>query len=218
MKLLALDTSTEACSCAVYVAGALKTRSLMAPRRHTELILPMAEELLAEAGVQPQQLDGLAFGCGPGSFTGLRIACGVAQGIAFAADIPLAPISSLAALAQATTAQQVLAAIDARMSEVYWGAYIRDEDGLMRLEGEECVCAPQQVTLPTSGRWQGVGSGWLTYASVLQTVLGDKLSDYEGERYPQAQAMIPLALAAFARGQVVAAEHALPVYLRNKVV
>jgi len=218
MNLLALDTSTEACSCALSIAGELRERSLIAPRRHAELILPMADELLAEAGIRPQQLDGLAFGCGPGSFTGLRIACGVAQGIAFAADIPVAPISSLATLAQAAPAQQVLAAIDARMHEVYWGQYIRDADGLMCLMGEESVCAPQQVNPPATGHWYGVGSGWLSYTSVLQTVLGDKLSHYAGERYPQAQAMIPLALAAFANGHVVTAEHAVPVYLRNKVV
>lgn len=218
MNLLALDTSTEACSCALSIAGELRERSLIAPRRHAELILPMADELLAEAGMRPQQLDGLAFSCGPGSFTGLRIACGVAQGIAFAADIPVAPISSLATLAQAAPAQQVLAAIDARMHEVYWGQYIRDADGLMRLMGEESVCAPQQVKPPATGTWYGVGSGWLTYISVLQTVLGDKLSHCAGERYPQAQAMIPLALAAFANGHVVTAEYAVPVYLRNKVV
>jgi tRNA threonylcarbamoyladenosine biosynthesis protein TsaB len=222
MKLLALDTSTEACSCALYLDGDIQDRSLIAPRQHTSLILPMAEELLAEAGLKPTQLDGLAFGRGPGSFTGLRIACGVAQGIAFAADIPVAPISSLAALAQAAYiefgAKKVLAAIDARMKEVYWGAFVLDKKNIMQCEGEEVVCAPSAVNLPSDGQWYGVGSGWTTFKEPLTAKLGNLVPDFQGEKYPQASAMIPLALAAFQAEQIVSAEEALPIYLRNKVV
>jgi tRNA threonylcarbamoyladenosine biosynthesis protein TsaB len=185
----------------------------------------MADELLQEAGLKPTQLEGIAFGRGPGSFTGLRIASGVAQGIAFAADIPVAPISSLATLAQAAYtengAEKVLAAIDARMSEIYWGYYVIDKQGIMQNENNEnieFVCAPEKINLPTTGQWYGVGSAWLTYPEKLTTKLGQTVQHYQGDRYPQARAMIPLALAAFQKGQTVSAENALPVYLRNKVV
>jgi tRNA threonylcarbamoyladenosine biosynthesis protein TsaB len=220
MKLLAIDTTAEACSCALYLDGDIQDRSLIAPRQHTALILPMADELLHEAGLKPTQLEGIAFGRGPGSFTGLRIASGVAQGIAFAADIPVAPISSLATLAQAAYiengAEKVLAAIDARMSEIYWGCYIIDKQGIMRVDGMENVCAPDKIDLPSTVQWYGVGSGWATYAEKLTTKLG--VQHYQGDKYPQARAMIPLALAAFQEGQFVSAENALPVYLRNQVV
>ncbi|TGO03277.1 glycoprotease [Candidatus Thiomargarita nelsonii] len=215
MKLLAIDTTTDACSCALYLDGDIQDRSVIAPRQHTALILPMADELLHEAGLKPSQLEGVAFGRGPGSFTGLRIASGVAQGIAFAADIPVAPISSLAALAQAAYiengAEKVLAAIDARMSEIYWGCYIIDKQGIMRLEGIENVGAPDKINLASREQWYGVGSAWTLYAEKLG------VQHYQGDRYPQARAMIPLALAAFFEGQVVSAENALPVYLRNQV-
>ncbi len=219
MKLLAFDASSPACSCALYLDGEITERYKIAPRQHAALILPMADELLTEAGLKPIELEGIAFGRGPGSFTGLRIASGVAQGIAFAADIPVAPISSLATLAQAAYiekgAQKVFAAIDARMSEVYWGMYIIDKQGIMRCEGEESVSAPHHISLPSTEDWYGVGSAWTIYADILAKKCG--LSQ-EGESYPQARAMIPLALAAFAEGQIVNAENALPVYLRNKVV
>jgi len=222
MKLLALDTSTEACSCALYLDGAIEDRSVIAPREHANLILQQANELLTEADLKPTQLDGLAFGRGPGSFTGLRIAYGVIQGIAFAADIPVAPISSLATLAQGAYlelgAEHVLAAIDARMREVYWGSYVIDNQGIMLCQDEERVCAPQAVSLSTSGQWYGVGSGWATYGDILTEKLEPAVQGYQGEKYPQARAIIPLALAAFQKGQIVSAEKALPVYLRNQVV
>ncbi len=222
MKLLAIDTSTEACSCALYLDGEIQDRSVIAPRQHAALILPMADELLQEADLKPNQLDGLAFIRGPGSFTGLRITCGVAQGIAFAADLPVAPISSLATLAQSAHAEfgveKVLAAIDARMREVYWGRYMIDKQGIMRSDDEEIVCAPDQISVPTAGGWHGVGSGWRTYGAQLSTKLGDVVQGYEGERYPQSRAMMPLALAVFQEGQAVSAEEILPVYLRNNVV
>ncbi|MCK5662103.1 MAG: tRNA (adenosine(37)-N6)-threonylcarbamoyltransferase complex dimerization subunit type 1 TsaB [Thiotrichaceae bacterium] len=222
MKLLAIDTSTEACSCALYIDGEIQNRSVIAPRQHAALILPMADELLQAADLKPNQLDVLAFVRGPGSFTGLRITCGVAQGIAFAADIPVIPISSLATLAQAANieygAKNVLAAIDARMKEIYWGGYRLDNEGIMRCELDEIVCQPEKISLPTTGKWYGTGTGWTTYATQLSTIVGNLLHHYQGERYPQSHAMIPLALAAFKEGKIESAENALPVYLRNKVV
>jgi tRNA threonylcarbamoyladenosine biosynthesis protein TsaB len=222
MKLLTLDTSTDACSCALSVDGEIREQSVIAPRQHTMLILPMIDQLLAEAGLKPTQLDGIAFGCGPGSFTGLRIACGITQGIAFAADIPVAPISSLATLAQAAYLDngiaKVLAAIDARMNEIYFGKYLVDKNGIMQPVAEETVCTPTAIDLPTTAGWYGIGSGWATYPQELTTRLGDKIQGVHGEKYPQARAMIPLAQAALAAGQIVSAENALPVYLRNRVV
>ncbi len=220
--LLALDTSTEACSCALFVNGEILDRFQLAPRIHTELILPMAEELLAEAGLTPKQLDGIAFGQGPGSFTGVRIACGIAQGIAFAADIPVIPISTLATLAQAAYleqgSKQVLVTLDARMKEVYWGEYALDETGIMRVQGEEMVCPPTQVRIPTEGRWHGVGSGWFMYAEPLLQRVGKVVENYQGDRLPHARAMIPLALVMFREKQFVRATEVMPVYLRNQVV
>jgi tRNA threonylcarbamoyladenosine biosynthesis protein TsaB len=182
----------------------------------------MIDELLHWADLKPHQLDCLAFGQGPGSFTGLRIASGVAGGIAFAAKIPVIPISSLAILAQAAYAEyganKVLAAIDARMSEIYWGHYVIDKQGVMQCEDIEIVCAPDKISLPSSGNWYGVGNGWGTYANTLMAKLGETVPEYQSEIYPQARSMIPLALAAFKGGQIVNAEEALPVYLRDQVV
>lgn len=219
MKILSFDTSTEACSCALYIDGEIQDRSVIAPRKHAALILTMVDELLSEAGLKPSQLDLLAFGRGPGNFTGLRIACGVAQGIAFAVDIPVAPISSLAILAQAAQNKtKVLAVIDARMAEIYYGFYLIDNQGIMRCDGQEMVCTPNNITLPKAGQWFGVGSGWATYGEQLSRLLGERLQNYQADKYPQARAMMPLALTAFKQGQIVSAENALPVYLRNKVV
>jgi len=222
MKILVLDTSTEACSCALSVAGEIIDRFVIAPQQHSHLILPMIEELLALAALTPTQLDGLAFGRGPGSFTGLRIASGVVQGIAFAADLPVAPISCLAALAQAayleTGEQQVIAAMDARMGEVYWATYCLDTEQLMQCAGEEQVGAASQIHLPNEGPWHGVGTGWQVYSEVLLACHHGQIKTVASEKYPQARAMLPLAVKAFATGQTVSAENALPVYLRNRVV
>ncbi|ALG68703.1 tRNA (adenosine(37)-N6)-threonylcarbamoyltransferase complex dimerization subunit type 1 TsaB [Beggiatoa leptomitoformis] len=222
MNILLLDTATEACSCALSVQGNLTQRFTLDPRKHAELILPMADDLLQTAGLTPSDLDAVAFGCGPGSFTGLRIACGVAQGIAFAATIPVIPVSNLAILAQMAYAEwgekQVLTAIDARLQEVYWGIYQLDAAGVMVLQGEECVCPAQQVPVPISNGWFGMGSGWQAYADVLSQRLAGALTRYKGDVYPTAGAMLPLALQALAQGKTVSAAEAMPVYLRNKVV
>jgi len=223
MKLLALETSTEACSCALYVDGTISQRVEFAPRKHAELILPMAEQLLAEAQLLPAQLDGVTFGQGPGSFTGVRIACSVAQGIAFAVNIPVAPVSSLAALAQHCYQTQghekICVAFDARMKEVYWGIYQLNQQGLMQLQGEECVCAAHQVPLPDEkNSWVGVGSGWAAYSDALSERLAGYVQHYDSEIYLHAAALIPFALAMFAQQQVFSAETVTPVYIRNKIV
>jgi tRNA threonylcarbamoyladenosine biosynthesis protein TsaB len=221
VNLLALDTAADACSCALLSGGAIHSRCLTGSIRHADSILALAQDLLAEAGLSPSQLDGVTFGRGPGSFTGLRIACGVAQGIAFAADIPVAPVSTLAALAQGCYREQqsrwVLAALDARMGEVYWGAYELNRHGVMQAALTECVAAPESVPLPGGLGWIGAGSGWDSYGEVLARRMGDRLGCYAPGRHPQAQDLIPQALALFEQGAVVAADQALPVYLRNNV-
>jgi tRNA threonylcarbamoyladenosine biosynthesis protein TsaB len=167
------------------------------------------------------QLDALAFGRGPGAFTGVRIATGVAQGAAFGADLPLLPISTLAALAQRhfreAGARRILAAFDARMGELYWGAYRIDESGLARPVGEEQVAAPDALRLPPGDGWHGVGSGWGTYAEALGARLGDALADISPGLLCSAHDVALLAAAAFQEGQGVPAEQGLPVYLRDQV-
>lgn len=221
MKLLAIETATDACSAALSIDGEIRERFELAPRAHTELILPMIDELMAEAGITISQVDAMAFGRGPGAFTGVRIAVGVIQGIAFAANLPVVPVSTLAVLAQRMSANKVLAALDARMDEVYWGAYRRNAAGLMELLGEECVSPPADVPLPEGKDWWGAGAGWAAYQGVLSERCASQLvSDadaWDGTALPHAREVALLGLAGFDAGQAVSAEQALPVYLRDKV-
>ncbi len=221
MKLLALDTSANHCSVALSDDDRLWQHCELAPRRHTQLILPMVEALLSETGFALNQLDGLAFGAGPGSFTGLRIAAGIAQGLAFGADLPLAPISTLAALAQRgyaeTGATRLLPAFDARMGEVYWGAYEVNENGLVVPCIPDGVVAPERVKCPEGEGWHGLGDGWDNYGEVLGQRLGEIVSARHAEFYCRAQDLLPLAHRDIERGLGVKAEKALPFYLRNEV-
>lgn len=220
MKLLALDTSTEACSVAVYSDGVTFSAFELTPREHTHKILPMIEQVLAHAKLRLSEVDALVVGRGPGAFTGIRIGIGVAQGLALAVDKPIIPISTLAALAQQVYQQsgatQVLAALDARMNEVYWGQY-RVQNGLMQLQGEELVCAAEHAPLPESASWWAVGHGWSVYAGILQARFSGKLEGVNAEHLPAAEFMLPLAVAAWQRSEAVAPELAQPVYLRNKI-
>jgi tRNA threonylcarbamoyladenosine biosynthesis protein TsaB len=223
MRLLAIETSTEACSAALSIAGETVELYELAPQRHTELILPMIDRLLAEADLPVHALQGLAFGRGPGAFTGVRVATGVVQGIALGTGLLVAPISSLAALAQGaylrTGQTHVLAAIDAHMGEVYWGAYAADADGLMRELDGETVCTPAVVPLPrVEASWFGVGTGWMAHAEALKNRFGSRgiIMD-EAPRYPRAREVARLGVDAFKHGRVVPAERALPIYLRDRV-
>ena len=223
--LIAIETSTENCSAALLHDGALLERSELAPRRHAELILPMIESLLNEAGLARRQLDAIAVGRGPGAFTGVRLAISVAQGIALGLDIPVVPVSSLAALAQDTPAHDgewILATIDARMGEVYAGAFRRNAEGLVDSIGAESVGPASMVVVPKStsgksGDWLVVGSGWAVYQDALAPRFSAAPRWVDGTRHPQAQAVAALAESQFASGHSVAPEFALPVYLRDKV-
>jgi len=217
VKLLAIETATDACSAALSIDGELRERFEIAPRAHTELILPMIDELMAEAGITISQMDAMAFGRGPGAFTGVRIAVGVTQGIAFAVDLPVVPVSTLAALAQGTREDRVLAALDARMDEVYWGAYQRNAAGLMEQVGEECVSPPDEVPCPPGNDWRGAGAGWLAYEARLLACCAGQVTSWDGTGFPHAGDVARLGIAGYEAGQGVNAEQALPVYLRDKV-
>jgi tRNA threonylcarbamoyladenosine biosynthesis protein TsaB len=216
MKLLALDTSTEACTAALWLDGEVLER-FEPGGQHSERILPMVDALLAEAGLVLTQLDALAFGRGPGSFTGLRIGAGVTQGLAFGADLPVVPVSSLAALAQGQDSDRVLAAFDARMQQVYWGAYVRNAQGIMQVQGAEGVFAPQAIPIPEGTGWRGAGPGWDAYHTSLQQFLGPRLADWQRSCLPRARHVAELGASEYRVGRSVAAEAALPIYIRDDV-
>lgn len=216
MKLLALDTATEVCAVALWIDGQVLERNEIGGK-HAERLLPMVDALLAEAGLALKQLDCIAFGRGPGSFTGLRIGAGVTQGLAFGADLPVIPISSLAALAQGVDAQRVLAAFDARMQQVYWGAYQRGTDGLVSPLLPETVVDPVAAPLPAGQGWIIAGSGWDVYKNILQPRLSAAGASGLTEIIPQARHVAALALSRFKAGDVVAPELAVPVYIRDDV-
>jgi len=222
MNILAIDTATEACSAAVFKRGQLYERYQWAPREHNRLILPMVSGLLVEAGLKPTALDAIAFGCGPGSFTGVRIAAGVTQGIAFALDLPVIPISTLAALSMeamedSDTVEVAYACIDARMNEVYWGIYERDKDVGVRLLGDELVTPAAMVREVAGKSGIGIGSGWSTYPEALGGQLGIGLGNVLSDRFPKAGFIAKLGALQLKRGGGLPAHQALPVYLRDNV-
>ncbi|MGY6274957.1 tRNA (adenosine(37)-N6)-threonylcarbamoyltransferase complex dimerization subunit type 1 TsaB [Methylomonas sp. MgM2] len=288
MKLLAVETSTDACSAALYVDGETIENFEIAPRQHTKLILPMIDRLMADAQLKPQQLDGVALSRGPGSFTGVRIATGVVHGIAFGADLPVALVSTLAAIAQdffnrhkkgaaqgcasaaksrmlaeaaaqgcasaaksrmlaeaaaqgcasvaksrmlAEAAAQGCAsaagggtpeatvsftAMDARMDEIFWGVYRRDDAGLAKLIGREAVTPAAEAVFPELEGF-GVGSGWAVYGETLSKRLGRRVQGTETRIWPRAACIAQLGVYDFANGIAVPVEQAMPVYLRDKV-
>ena len=216
MKLLAFETATEACSVAVYSDGEVRERFELAPRRHAELALPWAEQLLAEAGIAKSQLDAIAVGRGPGAFTGVRLAISIAQGIALALDKPVVPVSTLAALAMQANGKRILAAIDARMGEIYVAAFERDGAGLLALD-HEVVAKPEVAVIPNGDAWYGVGTGFAAVDSVLQRRFADRLAMVDAVALPHAADVARLAALAFARGELVAPERVEPAYLRDNV-
>lgn len=225
MNLLAIETATEACSVALLHGDDVIDRSELAPRRHAELVLPMAEELLAEAGIARQQLDAIAVGRGPGAFTGVRLAVSVAQGLALALDIPVVAVSSLAALAMQAPRNggAVLATIDARRGEIYAGAFSMETEGTepeldpLRPLSKECVIRAEELELPGDETWNVLGSGWAGYADAIRRRLPSPPRWADGDRYPQACDVARLAGPMFVRGEGVPPEQALPVYVRDKV-
>jgi len=216
MKILALDTSTPYCSLALWLDGEILCREAEVGQRHAELILPQLAELLAAGGVSLRQLDGIAYGEGPGSFTGLRIACGVAQGLSLGADLPVAGISTLLALAEGAQAEQVIACLDARMGEVYHGIYQR-RDGDWQTVSPPGLYHPGDAPLVSGAAWVGCGSGFAMAGGDLHRRYAGALQRVAATLFPSARFIAPLAAPVFAAGAGRDAATAVPVYLRDKV-
>lgn len=220
MKILALDTSTEYCSIALFLDSEILSQEVLAEQRHSELILPMVKRALGDAGVTLTQLDGIAFGSGPGSFTGLRIACGVTQGLALGAGLPVAGIGTLEALAQAAGEKGVIAgvitALDARMSEIYHAAYKETADGWLPVS-EPALCSPHNAPLVHGKNWTGCGSGFDVHGDVLRTRYDGCVSNVVSGLRPHARAIVQLAAPRFERGLGIDPADAAPLYIRNKV-
>lgn len=220
--ILALDTSTEACSCALSVDAVIHESHVIAPRQHAQLLLPMIRDLLASLSLDFSSLDAIAFGCGPGSFTGLRIAAGVTQGIAFGANIPVIPVSTLAAIAleasRTTDASTVLACLDARIDEVYWGLF-RTERGLPEAIGQEMLCKPEAMQVGDRILPERIAAGGngLVYKQRFPEALQIRLGTCLPLLLPRAGHIATIAVSLFSRQAFVTAEEAAPVYLRDKV-
>lgn len=217
MKILAFDTATSQCTSALWLDGQVREISVHAGQTHSSLLLPHCRQLLDEAGLRLQALDGIAFGCGPGSFTGVRIACAVAQGLALGAGLPLVGIETLLALTRPTDGERVLTCLDARMGEVYCAAWMRDADGGWQTVGPTVVCAPGQAPVPDGAGWCGCGSGFSVYADELGVRFGERIVAVDGERLPSAGRIAELAQLELDRGGGVAPELALPLYVRDRV-
>ncbi len=213
MKFLAFDTATEWCSAALWIDGACTQREIHAGQKHSDLLVPMLMELLAAANLELRQLDAIVYGMGPGSFTGLRIACGVAQGLALGADLPVLGVSTLETLAEEAGADRVLACLDARMNEVYAALYQREDETWHCLAGP-LVCPPSAVPLPPGDDFVGVGSGFAAYPDIA---LARSLRSVDAGLIPHARAMARLAAPRLLRGEGVPAEQAEPLYIRDKV-
>ena len=216
MKILAFDTSTDWCSAALQVDGEVRVRETLAGQKHSELLVPMVMDLLGEAGLSLGALDALAFGKGPGSFTGVRIACGVAQGLAYGANLPVVGVVTLEAMALEAGAEAAVCCLDARMKEVYSAVYRRTPAGL-RAEIEPGLYAPTAAPLPDGEGYLGCGSGFAAYADVLAERYAGRLTAVWPEIYPHARAIARLAAAELARGGGGPAESAEPLYVRDKV-
>lgn len=227
--MLALDTATENCSAALWLDGTLLQREREVERGHAALILTMIDELLAEGGLRLAGLDAIAFGRGPGSFTGVRLAASVTQGLAFAAGLPVVPVSDLQAVAQRAfrTADtdvdnappHILVCNDARMQEVYWGCFERGQDGLVVAVGPERVSKPADVSLPETWKGRSVhaaGRGFAAYVD-LGSNFRDALVEVDTRVLPRAVEIASLAVADFRVGKSVSPTEAVPVYLRDDV-
>jgi tRNA threonylcarbamoyladenosine biosynthesis protein TsaB len=214
LKILALDTSTEYCSAALWIDGEVRQRLEHAGQRHSQLLLPMVESLLGELGCALRDLDAIAAAVGPGSFTGLRIATAVAQGLAFGAELPVIPVGTLEALALGCEAELVATAIDARMGELYFAAF-RCGPVATRCLIEPALAAPESVPELPAGNWTGCGNGFDRFGARIALRLPHVR--VRPEQHPQARHVAVLAAARFAAGERHAPEALVPLYVRDKV-
>lgn len=222
MKILAIETATNACSCAINIDGVISEKFVLAPQRHADLMLPMIDQLLAETSVALSAIDAIAFGAGPGGFMGVRIATGIAQGLGYALDRPLIPISTLQCLAQVgyqtTKNPHILAGWDAKMAAIYWGVYQLNAQGLMQPLVADCLTFPAEVKLPADHQqWLAVGNAWLVYQQELPWSFASTVVETRADLHPHAGAMALLAADKYGRGEMIAAEQAEPTYLRDEV-
>jgi len=216
MRLLAIETSTEYCSVALWQDGVVSERCELVGQKHSEVLMEMLDALLQDSGIRIRDVDGIAFGKGPGSFTGVRIACGVTQGLALGADVEVVGVCTLEALAEASGKDKVIAALDARMSELYLAAYEK-RDGEWSAVIEPCLCKAEDAPVLKGDGWFGVGSGFVVSGVALQARFGDQLSGVDEKAVPQASAVARIAAREFAKENAVDAALALPLYLRDKV-
>lgn len=216
VKVLALETSSEWCSCALWLDARVLADERDAGQAHSELVLPMIEALLHQAGVELAALDGIAFGAGPGSFTGLRIACGVAQGLAYGAGLPVVAVGTLQALAEASGAARCIAAIDARMGEIYHAAYVH-AGGDWRTVHEPSLCRPEAAPPVDGNDWTGAGSGFAAHGEALRARYAGALAGIQPERRPHAREIAELGARALALGLGLDPAQAAPLYVRDKV-
>lgn len=227
IRILALDTATEACSVALYNDGEQTSLFEVCPQQHTQRILPFVDQLLTESGLTLNQLDVLAFGKGPGSFTGVRIGIGIAQGLALGADLPLIGVSTLQTMAEGcrrvNNAHQVLAGIDARMGEIYLGCYSINQNNSWQEQRPEAVLTPQQAIDQLSElkrEWLLAGTAWHAYPDLAKQIQ-DKQPDCQlvqsSINFPSALDMLPLALHAWQNGLTEPVSQVEPSYLRNNV-
>jgi tRNA threonylcarbamoyladenosine biosynthesis protein TsaB len=215
MLILALETSTELGSCALWRDGVVLERTCPPGKSHSETLLPLVRELLTEGGLKVSQLDAIAFGVGPGAFTGLRVACGVAQGLAVAAGLPLIPVTSLEAMATLAGADRVLALLDARMGEIYSGSYLRIADTYC-LQGEIRVLAPDAVFLPAEPGWLACGNAIAAYPALAERLSSANIA-VQNNVFPSASVLARMAAPRAARGDGIDAALAAPLYIRDKV-
>jgi tRNA threonylcarbamoyladenosine biosynthesis protein TsaB len=216
MKLLAIETSCEHATVALLIGDELVQCSLDGQSNHSERLLPSLHELLARSETPLRMLDAIAFGSGPGAFTGLRLACGVAQGLAMGADLGLVPVCSLSALALQTGAERTFVAIDARMGEVYSAAYVLS--GGLPAQVQTVACRPQEsLSLPAGGDWHVVGSALRSYEATIRARLSTRVCGWDAERVPQAAEVARIARSEIGLGRILPPEHAAPLYIRDKV-
>ena len=220
MHILALDTSTEYLSLALQLDGTTLCYDSLVRQNHSQQILPQIRALLNEANIELTDLDGIAFGTGPGSFTGVRIACGVAQGLAFGANLPVVGVNTLMALAEASSkacgANKVIACLDARMGEVYHAAFEKKDD-IWQEVSPSGLFKPQAVPTVDGGDWVGAGSGWLSYGEQLSAIYRQQINQVLPQALPTASAVLSIAQQQLAAGLGKPATEAAPIYIRNKV-
>lgn len=221
ITVLAFDAATTACTAALLVEDKVYEFFEIAPRRHSELIIEMINNLLVNADIKLQNVDVIAFGCGPGSFMGVRIATGVAQGLAFGIEKPVIAVSTLQTLAQTayeeTKAENILTGWDARMDEIYWGTYQLNKNGLMKAVMDDCLDKPNAIRLPLEKEWLAVGNAWEIYEEQLPEEIKRYLISFNNDIYPHAGVITKIALEKYQQGSVLPPEKAEPMYLRNKV-